>query len=142
MISERTQCAELLALTPPDDLIALSEVMLDDGGDPVVLRGPELGSVMLTVREPVEATRFHLGDVLVTQVEVEHRSTRGWAMRLGDEPLATLAAALCDAELAANGPHADTIRSLCSRTASAVAADRDREWAELAPTIVAFEEMD
>lgn len=139
---ERTRCAELLALADASAVIDLAEQLAIDTEPPVVVRGPETGSVVMTVREPVESTRFQLGDVLVTQVEVEHRSTRGWAMRMGSDQLATLAAAVCDAEIAAEGPLAAQVRELCATTAASIATARHREWAELEPTIVTFEAME
>lgn len=97
--------------------------------------------VMMTVREPVEATRFHLGEVLVTRAEVEHRAARGWSMRMGDDPEAALAAAVCDAEIEADGPGRSAIEALCTDTEARLVAERAAEWSELAPTMVDFEEM-
>lgn len=139
---DRTRCAELLAAAPATDVVAAAEAALAGTDDPILLRGPEVGSLVMTVREPVERTRFQLGDVLVTQVEIEHRGTRGWAMRPGSDTIAALAAAVCDAELAAAGPATDQIVELCERTEQDLVSERNREWAELEPTIVNFEEMD
>ncbi|HSL58535.1 MAG TPA: phosphonate C-P lyase system protein PhnG, partial [Acidimicrobiales bacterium] len=102
----RERRAELLAAAPAESLIALAERCLADGTDPVVVAGPEVGMVMLTVREPVARERFHLGEVLVTRAEVELDGARGWAMRAGDDRLATLAAAVLDAEVEARRPGA------------------------------------
>lgn len=134
--------AELLARADRGEAIELADRCLDGTPEPRVLRGPEVGMVMLTVREPVEATRFHLGEVLVTTCEVEHRGSRGWVMRMGDDRHAALAAAVLDAEAVAGGPLADEVEALCSRTADCVARERAREWADVCPTIVDFEEMD
>ena len=140
--NNRTRLGELLAASDPARLIDLAERALDAAGEPVLIRGPETGSLVMTVREPVESTRFQLGDVLVTHVELEHRGERGWAMRLGDDQIATLAAAICDAEAASHGPSRDEILALAGTTERELAAARRREWAELEPTTVAFEEMD
>jgi alpha-D-ribose 1-methylphosphonate 5-triphosphate synthase subunit PhnG len=134
--------AELLAATDAAPLVALAERCLEDGDDPVVVRGPEVGMVMLTVREPVARERFHLAEVLVTRAEVELDGVRGWSMRPGDDRVATLAAAVLDAEVEAGRPLAGAVLELCAVTERARAAADAAEWAELEPTAVAFEELD
>lgn len=134
--------AELLARADRTDVIGLADRCLADAPGPDVLRGPEVGMVMLTVREPVEATRFHLGEVLVTTCEVEHRGARGWVVRMGDDRHAALAAAVLDAEAEAGGPLAGDVVALCTTTADRVARQRAQEWADVRPTVVDFEEMD
>lgn len=138
----RERMAELLASASSGPLTQLADACLATAGPPVLIRAPEVGLVVLTVVEPVERTRFHLGEVLVTQAEVEHRGARGWSMRLGEDPAGTLAAAICDAEVAAAGPFTDRVQALCEATESALADERAREWRELAPTIVSFDELD
>jgi len=138
----RERRAELLAATPAEALVALAERCLADGADPVLIAAPEVGMVMLTVREPVARERFHLGEVLVTRAEVELDGARGWAMRTGDDRLATLAAAVLDAEVEARRPHAGAVLELCARTERTEADAGAAEWAELGPTAVAFEELD
>ena len=66
---------------------------------------------------------------------------RGWAMRLGDDRAAVLAAAVLDAEVGASRPHAAEVDRLCHAVAVRQAEREDREWAELAPTVVEFEEL-
>ena len=141
MTTTRTRRAELLANADPTALVALAERCLADAPAPVLVTGPEVGIVVMTVREPVESTRFHLGDVLVTRAEVEFRGQRGWAMRMGDDREAALAAAICDADAEAGGPRANEIDDLCRRTASEQAERDDAEWSELRTTIVRFDEM-
>jgi alpha-D-ribose 1-methylphosphonate 5-triphosphate synthase subunit PhnG len=89
----------------------------------------------------VAAERFLLGDVMACRAEVELDGQRGWAMRLGDDRAAVLAAAVLDAEVQADRPHAAEVDALCHVVATRRAEREDREWAELAPTIVAFEEL-
>ena len=62
-------------------------------------------------------------------------------MRLGDDRAAVLAAAICDAEVQAARPRAADVAALCRRVADRVAAEEVAEWAELAPTVVEFEEL-
>lgn len=138
----RARRCELLAATPGPTLISLADQVIDDAGPPTVVLAPELGMTMVTVREPVEAIRFHVGEVLVCRAEVDHRGMSGWAMRMGEDRAATLAAALLDAEAAADGPRRAAIDALCRATGQMLAEDRAREWAELSATTVRFEELD
>lgn len=138
----REERAELLARTAREPLLDLADRCLAGRPDPTLIAGPEVGTVMLTVTEPVEHTRFHLGEVLVTRTEVEHLGAHGWAVRMGDDRAASLAAAVLDAEAVAGGELAGAVEELCARSSAEIAADRAREWAELAPTTVAFEEID
>ncbi len=141
MTLNRARRAELLAAADLTPLLAVADRCLDDAGPPVFVSGPDVGMVMMTVREPVEATRFHLGEVLVTRSEVEHRGVRGWSMRMGDDKPGALAAAICDAEAAAGGDRTTEIDELCTATDARLAAERASEWQTLEPTIVRFEEM-
>lgn len=136
----RAQRTALLAVADGSALEGLADRCLADGPNPKVV-GPQLGMVPMSVREPVAKERFLLTDVLVTQAEVSHRGTRGWAMRLGDEPAATLAAALLDAEVEAGGSLADEVEHLLRETARHRVEEDTAEWAELAATRVRFEEL-
>jgi alpha-D-ribose 1-methylphosphonate 5-triphosphate synthase subunit PhnG len=139
----REERAALLARAKPDELSRLAEEALARTGDPVVLSGPDVGMVMMQVREPVAEERFYLGEVLVTQTEVELAGHRGWCMRLGDDRQAALAGAILDA-VAERGLAADrtSVEDLCRRVAAREAAAASAEWAEVAPTEVRFEELD
>lgn len=138
----REERAGLLAAAEPASLCALADQCLHGAPDPEVTLPPEVGMVVLTVREPVETIRFHLGEVLVTRCEVRHRGQLGWCMRMGDDPPATLAAAVLDAEAEADGPHRAEVEALCNEVARQRAEVDAREWREVAPTIVDFEEME
>jgi alpha-D-ribose 1-methylphosphonate 5-triphosphate synthase subunit PhnG len=133
--------AELLAVADESELVALADRCLASAPETRVIEPPTVGTIPLCVREPVVGERFILADVLATQAEVEHRGHRGWAMRLGEDPAATLAAAICDAEAASGVGLAQEVDLLCRRTERDRAADAAREWAELTRTEVRFEEL-
>ena len=139
--AERTRIASLLALAPASDVIGLADLCLDGADDPTIVMPPTTGTTMLTVTEPVELHRFHLTEVLVTQCEIVHLGATGWASRMGDDLDACLAAAICEAEWLAGGIHADAVAELCNRVEIDRQRERDREWADLVPTIVDFQEM-
>jgi alpha-D-ribose 1-methylphosphonate 5-triphosphate synthase subunit PhnG len=133
--------AELLAVADAEEVVALAESCLAQFGDPVLLAPPEVGLVVMQVREPVCAERFHLGEVVVTRAEVEVAGARGWAMRLGNDRVATLAAAVCDAVAAAGGALSADVEQLCANTHRRRVERQAAEWDAIAPTIVAFEEL-
>jgi alpha-D-ribose 1-methylphosphonate 5-triphosphate synthase subunit PhnG len=138
---DRAQRCGLLADAEPDELRVLADACLADGVEVRVLVAPEVGCVSTQVREPVAGQRFLIGDVLACRAEVELAGQRGWAMRLGDDRAAVLAAAVLDAEATAARPRAADVDELC-RTVARRQTERDeREWAELASTIVEFEEL-
>lgn len=132
---------ELLAVADRDELIALAERCAESSPAPVVRTAPEVGTVVLEVREPIAHDRFHLGEVLACHAEVGIGQALGWSMRLGDDRLATNAAAVCDATVEAGMPLSSDVLDLCERTALYEASERAAEWAELEPTVVAFEEL-
>jgi alpha-D-ribose 1-methylphosphonate 5-triphosphate synthase subunit PhnG len=133
--------AELLAVAEECELVALADRCLQAAPDAQIVEPPTVGTIPLCVREPVVGDRFILAEVLATQAEVAHRGRRGWAMRLGDDATATLAAAICDAEAASGAGLATEVEQLCRRTERKRAADAASEWAELSRTEVRFEEL-
>lgn len=137
----RAERCGLLARARADELRTLADACLADGVGVRVLVAPEVGLVATQVREPVADERFLLGDVLACRAEVEVAGHRGWAMRLGDDRAAVLAAAVLDAEVEAGRAHAAEVDRLCHAVAARQAEREDREWAELAPTVVEFEEL-
>lgn len=140
VLSREQRCA-LLAEAEREELVALADECLTDGTALRVLSGPEVGIVVAQVREPVLAERFLLGDVLACRAEVELAGQRGWSMRLGDDRVAAVAAAVLDAEAEAGRPHSARVHQLCRIVTDRKAAREAAEWAALAPTIVEFEEL-
>lgn len=140
MTTERR--AELLAAADGTAVMELAEACLSVHGDPVVVVPPEVGLVMVQVREPVCEERFHLGEMVVTRAEVVLAGSRGWAMRPGTDRVAVLGAALCDAVAASGAELSDRVLDLCRATESARRSADDDEWRELLATEVRFEELD
>ncbi|MGW3954575.1 phosphonate C-P lyase system protein PhnG [Streptomyces sp. NPDC004752] len=130
----------LLARADRDALVQAADACLGEL-EASTLSGPQLGTVLLQVREPIERRRFYLGDVLVTEVRLRLGEHVGWAMRLGDDPEATVAAAVCDAAFYAGGDHRARVLELCTRTRGELSAQRSAEMADISATAVAFEEL-
>ena len=133
--------SEQLAFADVTELVELADRCLAVGGTRISSE-PVVGTVSLSVREPVVGERFLLADVLATRAEVDHRGVRGWAMRLGDDKEAAVAAAICDAEASTGVGLTEEIDALCLETERRRLEAGAAEWAELAPTEVHFEELD
>lgn len=133
--------SECLNQADPEEILALASRCLDDDPEATVTRRPTVGVLVTQVREPVAEERFILGDVLACQAEVHRRGHHGWAMRLGDDTLTVLAAAILAAEYAADGPRRDEITALCDHTIQARKEARAAEWERLSPSIVEFQEI-
>ncbi len=74
-----------------------------------VVKPPSINLVALCARDPIEDVVISLGDVFVTECEVELDRVRGWGYMLGNEPVKALAIATIDAALNANHELTDTI---------------------------------
>jgi alpha-D-ribose 1-methylphosphonate 5-triphosphate synthase subunit PhnG len=131
----------LLAAAGGDELIELADMCLEGAPEFAVILPPEVGCVSAQVRDPILRERFLLGDVLACRAEVEVDGVRGWAMRLGDDRAAVLAMAILDAAAETGPDRADEVERLCQRLAQRLRRADDEEWAELAPTVVEFEEL-
>ena len=132
---------DLLAAADARELIALADACLaaEPAPELAILAPPRTGCVTAEVRDPILRERFLLGDVLACSAEIELDGVRGWAMRTGDDRAAVLAMAICDA--AGETPGAAAVEELCRRVAARLADREAAEWAELAPTVVEFEEL-
>lgn len=134
--------AELLSAAAGEELTGIAERLMTEGLEGLtVVKPPKTGLVMMQVREPVAQERFYLGEVLVTECTVELDGALGWAMREGDDRVATLAGAVLDAVVAAAHPAAGQVAELCAQVADRREAARAAEWDEIAATIVEFEDL-
>lgn len=140
-LSAARRC-ELLAQAPAGDIVDLAERLLERFGTPEILIEPEVGLVMMEVREPVCEERFHLGEVVVTRAEVRLAEQIGWCMRMGTDRVAALAGAICDAIGQTDTPERALVDRLCQTVEEREARSEAAEWAELSTTEVRFEEMD
>ena len=107
----------------------------------VVRRGPETGFLMMTARDASESD-FHIGEVLVTEAEVDYGSRRGYAIVLGNDPEKALARAAVEAILAGGDiVLVERIEKILSAEAKKQAAAGRRASDLLAGTKVNFEMM-
>lgn len=130
------------ATDPATLLLDLAEqVLTASGADVAVVTPPQVGMVMLRLREPVDGTVFNAGEVLVTEARVTLGAHDGYALRLGRAPELTLAAALLDAAVEGAHPLTPAIEAALGACEEAEQARQLAAWREVAPTRVAFDEM-
>jgi len=139
----RGRWSELLSAAPAEELVGLADAVLAATPAPRcdVVRAPEVGNIVVQVREPIARQRFYLADMLVSSAEVRLAGQPGWAMRPGHDRQAALAQAVCEAELVRRGPLADRISDLLEEVGADRVRARADEWARLQSTAVEFEEV-
>ena len=96
-IDSREGRSSLLAQANTDELTSLVDRLLEEAelsSQLRIVRSPHTGTVQFQVREPVCEERFYLADVVVTVAEVAIGNHLGWAMRVGTDRRAALAAAI------------------------------------------------
>lgn len=63
----RERRAELLAVADPQRLTSLASELLLHRPPPTIVARPEVGTIVMQVREPICRDRFHLGEIVVTR---------------------------------------------------------------------------
>ena len=135
----REQRLEAIAVTPADRLVALADRVLETM--PVIInRGPTVGLLMVRVEELAERLAFNFIEVTVTEAEVASGEHRGYAMIMGRAPEAALAGAVIDVALEAGHPLAGEVVDVLVSAVAAEEAAWQARWAEVAPSVVTFEE--
>jgi phosphonate C-P lyase system protein PhnG len=106
-----------------------------------VVRGPLTGLVMMSALDSFEAD-FHLGDVLVTEVEVDYAGCRGYGMVIGDDAERAIARASVEAIGASpNRILQERVNRFLHAEAKKLEARRKKEASLIARTRVDFETM-
>ncbi|MEL6264047.1 MAG: phosphonate C-P lyase system protein PhnG, partial [Pseudomonadota bacterium] len=105
-------------------LKAAAEALLPGLGEIEVIRS-RTGLVMLPMRDTVEGTAFHLGEVLVSEAHVRSGAVEGYGMRRGHDLEAAMAMALLDLALT-TGRGGAAAAAFCAAEAETL-AEADRE---------------
>lgn len=106
-----------------------------------VVRGPLTGLVMMSALDSFEAD-FHLGDVLVTEVEVDYAGCRGYGMVIGDDAERAIARASVEAIGASpNRILQERVNRFLHAEAKKLEARKKKEASLIARTRVDFETM-
>jgi len=110
---------EILARADATRLAALAERLLPDLGAVEVIQS-RTGLVMLPMRDTVQGTDFHLGEVLVAEAHIRAAGTEGYGMVVGRDLERAMAMAVVDA--ATSLGQTPEIRSFLQHEAAALAA--------------------
>ncbi len=145
---EREEWFEIMAQGPREPLIALVDRLLEEEGGEEgegqleIVKEPKAAVLMVRARDTAHGELFNFGEALVTEAEVRFYGQTGYMLILGDDQMHALAGAICDAALEAEhrGRPAilETLMMMQRYQQEQVAA----EWARVAPTVVAFDEME
>lgn len=126
----------VLARADAARLAALAEGVLPGLG-PVEVVQSRTGLVMLPMRDTVQGTDFHLGEVLVAEAHIRAAGTEGYGMVVGRDLNRAMAMAVVDA--AASLGQTSDIRAFLQHEATAQAAADTARLREVEATRVEME---
>jgi alpha-D-ribose 1-methylphosphonate 5-triphosphate synthase subunit PhnG len=137
---DRNRRFEAIARCDETALRGLAERVLASA-EVSVLRAPTPGMLMMRARERAHASLFNLGEVTVTEAEVEVAGHRGYAMTMGVTPAKALAGAIVDAGAEALGDLRPAIEAVLTRALADGAIQKAERWQRVADTRVQFDEI-
>jgi alpha-D-ribose 1-methylphosphonate 5-triphosphate synthase subunit PhnG len=135
----REERFELITISEGTKICALAEEIMKNTEVRVVKE--QIGMIMARTKESVEGMVFNLGEVLVTEAEVEIKNKLGYAMVLGLEPEKARAGAILDAAVEANHLLKDKILETLKEERKNAEERRRKLWGMVKPTRVEFEVM-
>ena len=107
-----------------------------------IIRQPAVCMTMVRAEDSVESQPFYLGEVLVTDCEVQVDGQAGYGLCMGDEPVRSYCMAVIDALLLSDGPQVSQVRTFLEGQ-SVLIADRQRmEYNLIQRTKVDFKLME
>jgi alpha-D-ribose 1-methylphosphonate 5-triphosphate synthase subunit PhnG len=107
-----------------------------------IIRQPAVCMTMVRAEDSVEAQPFYLGEVLITDCEVQVDGQAGYGLCMGDEPVRCYCMAVIDALLLSDDPRANEVRAFLEGQAVLI-ADRQRlEYNLIQRTKVEFKLME
>jgi phosphonate C-P lyase system protein PhnG len=107
-----------------------------------VVQPPTRGLVMVQLRESAKRSRFHMGEVAVTEAKVRLAGTLGLGILTGDDPQAALDLAVIDAAYNAGIPEASGWDAHLAAADEAIARYQAEHDAVLLTTKVSFDTME
>ena len=145
---EREEWFEIMAQGPREPLVALVDSLLereggeDGGGQLEIVKDPKAAVLMVRARDTAHGELFNFGEALVTEAEVRFYGQTGYMLILGDDQMHALAGAICDAALEAGHPDRPAILKTLTTMRRYQQEQATAEWARVAPTTVAYDEME
>lgn len=137
---DRNARFEAIALCDEATLRTLAERVLGEVSV-TVLRTPAPGMVMMRARERARVSLFNLGEVTVSEAEVEIDGHRGYAMTMGLAPARALAGAIVDAAAEALAGLRPEIEAVLAEALADAATRKAERWQRVAGTRVQFDEI-
>lgn len=137
---EREVRLQAISLSDTENLVTIADEILGTI-EVEVVRGPTVGLLMVRVEEPSARLPFNFAEVTVSEAEILAGGKRGYAMVMGREPEKALAGAIIDGAIEAGHPVATTVERSLQDALDRESARQAREWAQVAGTMVKFEEM-
>ncbi|MGB9858751.1 MAG: phosphonate C-P lyase system protein PhnG [Moorellaceae bacterium] len=107
-----------------------------------VIKPPQVGLLMMRVRETVENKPFNVGEVLVTECTVALGETTGWGCCLGDEPERAYHLAVLDLALQLGVGPVDRIEAALLAEEKRIQQEERAEWVNMARSKVQFEVLE
>ncbi|HJH27968.1 MAG TPA: phosphonate C-P lyase system protein PhnG [Methanophagales archaeon] len=130
---------EIIAVSEKASICELAEEILQD--TEVKILKEHTGMIMARASDSVAGAVFNLGEVLVTEAEVEIGGEKGYAMVLGMEPEKARAGAILDAAVETNHPLKNKILETLEEERKKAEERKRKLWGMVKPTKVEFEVM-
>jgi phosphonate C-P lyase system protein PhnG len=108
----------------------------------VIVRQPAVCMTMVRAEDSVESQPFYLGEVLVTDCEVQVDGQAGYGLCMGDVPVRCYCMAVIDALLQSEGGDADRARAFLEGQAGLIADRQKLEYNLIQQTKVDFKLME
>jgi len=135
----REERFEIIAVSEKASILELAEEILKD--TEVKILKEQTGMIMARASDSVVGAVFNLGEVLVTEAEVEIGGEKGYAMVLGMEPEKACAGAILDAAVETNHPLKNKISETLEEERKKTKERKRKLWGVVKPTKVEFEVM-
>jgi len=116
-------------------------LQLLDSNEMRILKQPQVGLLMMAATDSFE-TDFYVGEILVTEAEVEYKGIVGYGMVIGQEPERALLISILDAILRSNDVESiNRIEKFLMQKQNEIAVSHEIEKRLIAKTKVSFEMM-
>lgn len=135
----REEIFEAIAISRKQKLISLAKEIRNVLKVRIIKQ--ENGLVMMRARDSVENEVFNLGEILVSEAEVEINGVLGYSQVLGDDTEKALAGAILDAVCEIKHPFREKIIKMLNQEKNYYEKEKAKECAKIKSTKVEFEVM-
>lgn len=135
----REEIFEAIAISRKQKLISLAKEIRNVLKVRIIKQ--ENGLVMMRARDSVENEVFNLGEILVSEAEVEINGVLGYSQVLGDDTEKALAGAILDAVCETKHPFREKIMKMLNQEKNYYEKEKAKEYAKIKSTKVEFEVM-